>query len=141
MGLNFSKSNSDTLRLSGTVTLPLGFLQSGKLVFVDIGGVIRRFALDADGKSSIGSDSISFKFQSSSTTIGAGAADTGSFVLFMRNASAADVLAQSGLTNSTLVKVPRIVPVYVLLNTSLNTVQQPQVYTAKKGKSGKSKNP
>jgi len=47
------------------ITLPQGFLESGKLVYFDIGGVIRRFALDANGMSRIGDDSVKFRFGNS----------------------------------------------------------------------------
>ncbi|HLX65097.1 MAG TPA: Calx-beta domain-containing protein [Planctomycetota bacterium] len=134
IALNFSKKSSDSITLSGTVVLPQGFLDSGKLVYFAIGGVTRRFALDANGSAKIGADTVKFRFGNSLFT------QTGTFVLTIRKADAAALFVNEGLTSGSAEKSPRTVPIYVVLNTNLYRVLQPQVYTAN-GKTGKTKNP
>jgi len=85
------------------ITLPQGFLESGKLVYFDIGGVIRRFALDANGMSRIGDDSVKFRFGNSLFT------QVGAFVLTIHKAGAAALLADEGLAGSAE-RAPRTVP-------------------------------
>lgn len=134
--LDFTRAANDSIQLSGVVSLPGGSDNSGKLVFVDIGGVTRRFALDSDGKSKIGGDSLNFKLGRNKSVTNAAA-----FKLKLTKATAAALLADDGLTNESLTKVPRTIPVLLMLNTSFATVKQSQVYTAKKGLKGQSKNP
>lgn len=135
IGLNFAKHGHDAVVLSGAVTLPAGFAQSGKLVFFDIGGVIRRFALDANGMAKIGSDSVKFRF---GTTI---FSQVGTFTLTIKKADAVALLTQEGLTNGDFTAAPRVMPVFLMLNTNLYKIMQPQLYTAKTGRTGKTKNP
>lgn len=135
--LNFAVKGSDSVKLSGSLILPADFAQSGKLVYFDIGGVIRRFALDADGASKIDSDSVKFKLQK----LVAGANALVPFTLTIHDADLAALFTDEGLTNGSFQKAPRVVPVLVLINSTLYSVAQNQLYTATAGKSGRTKNP
>jgi len=137
ISLNFLKTEADSITLSGSVQLPSNFAQSGKLVYFDIGGVIRRFALDANGVSPIGPDVCKFNLKKKST----GTIAFAPFTLKITSADCLALLADEGLTNITVTGAPRTVPVTLLLNSSLYKVLQPQVYTAKSSQSGKTKNP
>ncbi len=142
IALNFAKKGSDSISLSGALTLPSDFGQSGKLVYFDVGGVIRRFALDANGASKIGSDSARFKLSLAGAT-GAGISKIGkvvAFTLSIKNADASPLLVDEGLTSIVQSNVPKTVPVLVMMNTSLYKISQSQLYTST-GKTGKSKNP
>ncbi len=138
ISLNFAVKASDSIKLSGTVILPVAFAQSGKLVYFDIGGVIRRFALDADGISVIGSDTVKFKLKKA---VAGGVNALVPFTLSIKDADIAALLTDEGLTNGTFRKVPRVVPVLLLLNTTLYSAAQNQLYTATAGRTGKTKNP
>ena len=138
ISLNFAVKASDSIKLSGAVILPAAFAQSGKLVYFDIGGVIRRFALDADGASVIGSDTVKFKLKKA---VAGGVNALVPFTLSIKDADIAALLIDEGLTNATFRKALKVVPVIILLNTTLYSAAQNQLYTATAGRTGKTKNP
>ena len=150
INLDFTLLGNDSITLTGIVVMPPDFGQSGKLVYFDIGGVIRRFALDANGLSKVGDDNVKFK-------IGKPGGDGKSTATFKLSITKGDfqstsatnpllknafpLLDDEGLTNTTVKAQARVVPVMILLNSSLYNVMQNQVYTSTQGKSGKTSNP
>lgn len=48
--LNFAKALADNVVLGALVPVPAGFGVSGRLVIVDVGGIVRTFVLDDKGK-------------------------------------------------------------------------------------------
>jgi hypothetical protein len=121
------------------VTLPQGFTPSGKLVYIDIGGVIKHFALDSAGKNTVGSDSAKLLSpRKGKLAIGAQAV---TFQTSFKSGAFAALLADEGLTNATAIAKPVSVPVLIFMDGILFKASIPQTYTAKAGGLGKSKNP
>ena len=139
IALNFKSASKDTMTYSGSVTLPQGFTVSGKLFYIDIGGVVKHFALDASGKDTVGSDSAKLLARRvGKVAIGA---QTVSLQLSFKNGSFATQLTDEGMTNATVIGKPVTVPVVIFLDGILYKASVAQTYTAKTGGTARSKNP
>ena len=54
--LNFAKPSLDSISLKGTLAVPAGFSAAGATIQASIGGVVKTFTLDAKGKAKVGAD-------------------------------------------------------------------------------------
>lgn len=135
--LNFAKpTGNDAIQLSGTLPIPKGFVSKGQQVILDIGGVVKIFALDAKGgcKNSAGTFKLAFK-----STKGAVAAQTAKFSANLSKGTFAAALATQGLANADANKASHAVSVGVYFNQQIFEKSQTVHYSAKKGKSGSAK--
>ena len=137
IALNFAKSNSDAIALSGGLPIPVGFTVSGQKVTVDVGGVIKNFTLDSKGNAGAGTtDTFKLKVKAVKGVI---AAQTGIFTQKSTHGSFAGDLTDEGLINSNITGAALTVPVVILFNNTLYNSVQAQIYTAKASKTGRTK--
>jgi len=131
--LNFAKTDSDSIALSGTLPVPDGFIPTGQQVIVDVGGAAKAFTLDEHGKSTpAGNDS--FK-------IGKPKSGAARYTAKFNKGRFATALADEGLSNADVKGEARTVTVTVCFNLALYQAAQAQQYSAKSGKSGRTKQP
>ena len=141
IGLNFAKANSDAITFAGIITLPADFDPSGELLYIDIGGVVRHFALDLSGKSKVGNDSVKLVIpRRRRKQVSAGPV---AFQVTLKSGSFAASLADEGLTNQPAIGKLVIVPALVYFHGASNVhhLNATLSYTAQAGKLGKAKNP
>lgn len=131
--LNFAKPNSDALSLSGALPAPDGFAPIGQQVIIYVSGVAKAFTLDEKGKSlPSGKDSVKL----SKPKLGAA-----KFSAKLSGGAFAKTLEDEGLANADAKNEIKQVPVTVVFNQALYQGAQAQVYSAKAGKSGRTKFP
>jgi hypothetical protein len=132
--LSFSKANSDSISLSGSLPVSKGFNVAGQKVLVDVGGVARVFTLDSKGASPKANDSFKMSIKSSKTS--GVYPQTSKFSAKFSRGNFADLLADEGLTNATVTSVPATIPVTVIFNDSQLRTNIDVLYSAKTGSSG-----
>jgi ELWxxDGT repeat protein len=131
--LNFAKANSDQIAFSGTVPVGVDVNYAGQTFIIDVGGVVKSFTLDEKGKSPKGNDTVSVGKP--------GKTGSAKYSVKLNKGSFATTLADEGLTDETMKAQTKTVPVIVLFGSKLYSKDQGQVYTATKGKSGKTAMP
>ena len=131
--LNFAKSGRDNLNLIGTIVLPTGYKPAGQHAEIDVGGVIKSFVLDKNGKG-VASDGI-LKITIPKS---AGAAK---YQASMTRGSFAAALSDEGLTGDKDIKTAaaRTVIVRLIAAQSLFEKTQTLQYSAKAHKMGSAK--
>jgi hypothetical protein len=92
--LNFTKAGGDSINLSGTVAIPGGFVVNGQKVYLDIGGVMAAFALNAKGASPKGNNQFGVSIKA---TKGVVKAQTAKYAVKLMKGSFAATLASAGL--------------------------------------------
>lgn len=122
--LNFMRASSDSIKLSAVMTPPAGFNPAGAIVIADVGGVVRTFKLDKNGKSKLNADAFSLAIKS------------GKLTATFSHGSFAGALLNYGLTNATVHNTPVTIPVFILIGNRLWSAAAVDAYTAKKNKSG-----
>lgn len=136
IGLNFAKPGKDNLSLTGTLPVPVGFNAAGQNVIVIVGGIGREFVLSSKGKA-IAMPSGAFQLTFNAR---AKAPQFGRLSIKLTKSMLQNIVAaSSGLTNTTVTKVGRVVRATVFFNNAMYDVMRPQTYTAKAGKTGKTK--
>jgi hypothetical protein len=134
--LNFAKSGTDSVTLTGTLSIPAGFKASGSTFGLFLSGISKRIVLDAKGHSPKGNDILVIQIKSSK---GAVAAQTAKFTLKLTKGKFTTPLADAGLTNKTVKNESINIPVTVLFNSTVFQANVPQQYTASQGKTGATK--
>jgi autotransporter-associated beta strand protein len=128
--LNFAKTTSnDSLSLSTTLNIGTASL-ANQTVVVDVGGIVRSFTLDANGKSTTKGLTLS-KPKNGSTKL----------VMKLTKSTLAASLADEGLTGDADIKtaVSKSIDVIVLFNSTFYETTKTVSYTAKNGVSGTAK--
>ncbi len=129
VGLRFTKTGKDTIKVSGQFPLADGTPVAGKALEFEFGDVTHAFVLDANGQS--GKGAVSAKVRPPKGGVAKFTVTlTGSF---------ADVLAALGLTNETIKKVDATTRVAITFDGTPFVEQYVLVYTGKSGKSGAAK--
>jgi len=132
--LNFKQSNKDSLILKGTLTLPNGTILTGLVCGVDVGGAVQVFTLNSKGMAKTATGQFTLKV---SKKVGV----PSTFQATFKSVSLRNVLTDEGLIDATLVNLNTTIPVTVSLAPQLLQGTRTQVYNAKQGISGKSKDP
>ncbi|MFH0938500.1 MAG: hypothetical protein V1899_04360, partial [Planctomycetota bacterium] len=123
--------------LSGLLPIPNGFQVNDQKVIVDVGGVVKLFALDARGKSPKGNDTFVVAVKTSKTGV---LSQQAKFAVKLKKGTFAAKLLDDGLVNqTTTASVSLTVPVTVIFNGAALKKAAPQTYKAKQGKTGASK--
>jgi hypothetical protein len=128
--LNFAVPASDLIKLSGQLPVPDGFDFSGQPVIVFVGGVARAFNLDSRGNAVIEGNMVRLTKPRNGMSRFNAKFSKGNF-----RAS----LQDEGLQNADLKAVLRNVTAIILFNQTLFLKDQPQVYSSKLNKFGRSK--
>jgi hypothetical protein len=136
--LNFAKTGADSIAFSGTLPIPAGFVLSGQVVIVDVGGVVKVFTLNAKGQSPKANDTFKLKIKASKGVV---LQQVGKYQAKFNKGEFATQLFDEGLENTEIKDIPRTIPVIVLFNQIYYQKNQLQTYTAKVTKSGRTKQP
>lgn len=134
--LNFQKPSMDSIGLSGTLAVPDGFSRGGATLEVSIGGIVKSFTLDAKGKAKVGTDQAQLSVKKKKGVV---LAQDARLALRLAKGSFASSLVDDGLANATVKDVAVTVPVEIKLNGTMYAKAQSQTYTAKQGKTGRTK--
>jgi hypothetical protein len=126
--MQFGKANADGARVQGDVpNLAADFKPAGVNVWVDIGGAIQEFALNAKGQGKNTHGTFALKYIKSKGWCFAAALKGGSF---------ADAWADGGLSNASAKKQPATLPVTLTIGSDVFGGSKALRYTAKAGKMG-----
>jgi hypothetical protein len=135
--LNFAKPDKDVVALTATVPIPADFVVDGKSVVVDVGGVVKSFTLDAKGKSETPDGAkASLKVKAKGGVV---AAQDSKLSVKMPKGNFASSFTNEGLTDTTVKDAPVTIAVDVTVDSARKRKAQPQLYSAKQGKSGRTK--
>lgn len=132
ISLSFAKASSDSLSWSGSLSLPPGFVPARQKIQLVIGGYGRIFTLDAKGRANKQPD-CSLNFKANTKT------NTATYTLTARKSALQQYFVDEKLTNRDAKDDLTTVRVSMFLANTIYDLIQPQNYTAKKGKSGKTK--
>jgi sugar lactone lactonase YvrE len=122
--LNFSKTLSDSITISGVATVPAGFSFDGEDFTVVVGNFVQTFTLDAKGKAKLALGQISISGK------------TSKFTIKLSKLSLQSALSVLGLKNTTVSKVPVTLMAQVIFANTLYNISVTEHYTAKQGKTG-----
>jgi hypothetical protein len=134
--LNFAKMDHDGVVLQGTLPVPAGFRPEGLVMVVDVGGVVRSFTLDAKGKgvSELDRTQLKTKFQDGEIPT-----QDAKYAVKFAKGTFSDRLVDENLTDRTVKEDPVSIKVDVHVGPAAYTATVAQEYTAKQGKTGKTK--
>ncbi len=121
--------------MKGALAVPDGFSPAGATLQVSVGGVVKSFTLDAKGKAKVGTDQAQVFVKKKDVVL---AQDARLNVKFAKG-SFAESFDDEGLVNATVTNAAVTIPVEVVMNGTTYASAQAQSYTAKAGKSGKTK--
>jgi len=139
ISLNFLKDNTDTISLSGLLPIHADFSIDGQSILIDVGGVIKTFKLNAKGQAKSGNDTFKVTVRAKNKQV---IAQSAKYMAKFSKGSFKKQLADYGLTGDADVKSePRSVNVTLLFNVTVLQEVLAQTYTAKQGKTGKTKSP
>jgi hypothetical protein len=133
IALNFVASDKDSIKLSGTLPVPDGFVYDQKPVIVDVGGVAKSFVLDAKGSAK--PDKIN-QFKIGKPKLG-----IAKYSVKLNKGNFFTSFIDESLLNSEVKGVTRHVTVAIVFNNAVYQGNQAQLYTAKVNKTGKTKQP
>jgi len=135
--LNPTRSGTDSISFSGTLSIPAGFVSQGKNVVLDVGGVIRKFTLDTKGSAKNGNDNLKIAIHSSTGVV---SGRTSAYMVNLKKGSFSAALSvNAGLADGDFKTVQKTVVVSLLFNNADFQKVQAVTYSAKKGKSGAAK--
>lgn len=129
-----NKADKDLAKWKGKITIGAGASLAGIPVTVDVGGATRSFVLDEKGKGDDGAGS-KFRLKAKLDKNGLTKADTVKFSFQLRG-DLKSTLAEYGLVDATVKKVPVTVPVSFTAAGHTYATDRDFSYTAKEGKSG-----
>ena len=133
IALNFAKPLLDSVKLTGTLPVPDGFVYAGKQVVVDVGGTAKSFTLDEKGGAK--------PDKNNSIKLGKPKLGVAKYSVKISKGSFAANFTDESLTSTDAKAVSRHVTVVILFNSTVFQANQAQLYTAKTGKTGKTKQP
>ena len=134
--LNFATPGNDTFSLTGSLAVPTGFSPAGQQVQLLINNITKTFTLDAKGNAKSGADSFKLALKIKKGVV---AAQTAAFAVKGGKGDYVSGLAGTGIANVNAKSMSVTVPVLLIFNNSAYGKNQPQVFSAKAGKSGSTK--
>jgi hypothetical protein len=137
VALNFAKPGKDSISVKGTLAIPAGFDPTGQQVSINVGGTTKVLTLDEKGKAKTAADSLAVKVKSKGGLV---EAQDAKFTASFKKGDFDGFFTDEGLIDATLSKAP--VDIGLLLSFSagkLYNTAVPLLYTAKQGKTGKTK--
>ena len=134
--LDFARSGHDGIRLAGRLPVADASILDGASLVLDVGGIAKVFALERRGGGARGR----LATEHATLRIGRLRGNRAKFAARLRMGTFGQTLAlTAGLTNADVRRRSRIVRVTVLLPPSVLTRAQGQIYSAKQGKSGRTR--
>ncbi|HEY3324669.1 MAG TPA: CAP domain-containing protein [Planctomycetota bacterium] len=134
--LNFIKGASDGIQLSGLLPVPQGFVIANQQVMVDVGGVVKSFALSSKGASLPGLSTFKLKVKNSKSGV---AAQSAPFTAKFSKGDFVSLLSDEGLTKTRPSGSQVSVPVIILFNQQLFQTTVVKLYSVNGGKTGMTK--
>jgi hypothetical protein len=131
--LNFAKSASDEILLSGVFDSTMASHPSGMPIIVDVGGIVRTFKLNSAGRFKSGGKSFAVTFSKAKP----GKARGLKFELKLTKGNFATMLMPAGLANADLNVIPVNIPIAVIFDANLWATTKSLTYSAKKDRVGK----
>ncbi|HEY3322307.1 MAG TPA: Ig-like domain repeat protein [Planctomycetota bacterium] len=131
--LNFGKPGTDSIMLAGTLTLSEMFQVNSQPLIVAVGGVAKTFVLDMKGQAKVGGDSAKVSSKGLNPR-------TAKFAVKLTKGQFADLMKPFGMTSENVSGKLITVPIYVMFGDRIYEIQQRQIYSAKAGRSGATKN-
>jgi hypothetical protein len=134
--LDFKKTNADTVKWNGTITIGAGISLSGLPVTIDVGGAAQTFVLNEKGRANNGRGnkfSLEPKLKHGVTKAG-----TAKFSFQLKGDFTA-TFADDGLVDGTVKNVPVTVPASFTAGAQSYATEQAFTYTATQGKKGTAK--
>jgi len=136
ISMNFTKGNSDSISLSGTLPIPDKLFIGEKKIVFNIGGFVRQFELNEKGQAKQSDASVAVTVK---RIKGVTPKQDAKFTFKTSKASHFSTLEDDGFTQAEAKNAERKVDVIVLFGNEVLQKTVLQSYTAKAGKSGKSK--
>jgi len=134
--LDFAQSGRDRIRLAGRLPVADPSILDGASLVLDVGGIAKVFTLEKRG----GGARSHLEDEHASLRIGRRRDNRAKFAARFRKGTFAQTLAlTAGLANADVHAKRRIVRVTILLPPSVLTKAQGQIYSAKQGKSGRTR--
>ena len=133
--LNFAKGSADSITVNGAVPVPLGLNAAGQTVIVDVGGVVRAFALDATGKSTPRNSAATFAVQLPKKA----SAQLAPFTVKLTRGSFAAQFAKFGLRDATMSATSVSIPVTLVFINEARSSNRSLTYRATQRKTGAAK--
>jgi len=131
--LNFGvPTGRDSIMLNGSIVVPQGFHSAGLHIVIVAGGLGRELTLDSKGRAAVAPNG-SFCLRLNARK------NTATYSLNITRASLKPFFVASGLTNKTVTNESHTVRVTLFLNGKMLDTLQPQTYSAKSNKTGKTK--
>jgi len=132
--LNFARAAGDSIQLRTVVPIPDGFQLLSQPFVVDVGGVVQSFSLGQRGSARASTNTLHMAVKAKR---GVASRQNALVTIALSRGDFATALRGCGLTNDTLVRQVRSVPVIVLFNRTLFQADVEQRYSAVQGKSGR----
>jgi len=136
IGLNFATPGKDSVSIKGTIRLPDGFSPAGQKLRINVGGVIKSYVLDGKGAVKSGADAFKLQIKSSGGVV---EAQDAPFTISFKKGDFDDFYLDEGLINSNVKSEQVSILTNIFLGHEFSSAMVPQSYTAKQGKSGKTK--
>ena len=131
--LNFSKSNSDTLTVSGIIPVPVNLAIAGAQLGFTLGDRVSIFSLDAHGHAKVGSDSVRVAIKS---TRGSVPLQNSKFTLKLAKKNLASALAPFGLINADVTSKAVTINATLVFGRAINLITVHEHYRATLNKMG-----
>lgn len=135
--LNFSKTASDKIALSGSLTIPQGFTPANAMLLIDVGGISKALILNSKGQAKSGNDSFKLSIVKSRQQNAASAKFTASF---SKGIFAETLGATSGLINADIPFDQRTVMITIAFGGSVQQINEAVKYKAKLNRTGSARN-
>lgn len=134
--LDFAESGRDGIRLAGQLPVADPAILDGATLVLDVGGVAKMFVLERRGDGARGR----LEAEHAALRIGRPRRSRAKFAARLRRGTFGPMLARTaGLADANVRAKARIVRVTILFPPSVLTKAQGQIYTAKRGKSGRTR--
>ena len=135
--LNFAKPLlNDSISFEGSLSIPDNFVVNAAVIDVNIGGITKSFTLDSRGKARNGNDQVQLTVK---TTHGVVPAQQAKLSVKFDKGTLAAQFVDDGLVNQTVTNVPVSIPIEIQLNDAIFAKTHGLTYSAKAGKTGKTK--
>jgi PKD repeat protein len=134
--LNFSKTGSDQILVSGVLPIAEGYAVEGQTLTVNFGGVEETFVLNGRGQGKTAGGKFGLRLKQKR---GAVVAQQAKFQLQLKKGEFAQALSAAGLTNADIWKASVTVPVLLTFDGTTYAADKQLLFSAKANKTGLAK--
>ena len=134
--LDFKDGRKDELTFTGELPIPAGFDPSGKVVSIDVGGVVRSFTLGKNGDSNPAPDQFKLDIKKSGGSVPRQRAP---FTATVRGSDLESALADEGISNRNASAEPCPITVALTFDGRTESAVLELIYDAQLGKKGEAR--